>query len=96
MDDLLDEVGVSRAAQRCPECKADMQEGHVICIQCGYDLERGKRLKTKTYQSSARKLDMEAGAAEKKSNPVMKLVLGGILVAALAAAALMARQFLNG
>ena len=32
---------------RCPECDAGLPEGAVLCVNCGYHLEKGKRLKTR-------------------------------------------------
>ena len=45
---LLDEVGFQRAggAGRCPNCKNDLLEDAVICIDCGYNLETGRVLKS--------------------------------------------------
>lgn len=47
--DLLDEVGitVSRTGRRCPDCGSDMTKEAVICIECGYHTETGRRLKTR-------------------------------------------------
>jgi len=48
---LLDEADVKRAmaGPLCPNCSAEMKGGGVICISCGYNIETGKRLKTKIY-----------------------------------------------
>lgn len=48
IDDLLDEIGVkaSTTGIRCPECRADMKQDAIICINCGYNTETGKKLKT--------------------------------------------------
>lgn len=50
--DLLDEVDLSRSktGHRCPECRADLQPDDILCIQCGYNLESGKKLVTKTIE----------------------------------------------
>ena len=32
---------------RCPECDAGLPEGAVLCVSCGYHLEKGKHLKTR-------------------------------------------------
>lgn len=95
LDELLDEVGVAKSARRCPECKSEMKEDHVICVNCGYDVERGKKLRTKTYQSSARKLDMEAGAAEKRANWPMKIAAVLLLLALAVVAVVMVPKFLG-
>ena len=96
MDGLLDDIGVSRAAQRCPECRAEMAEEHVICTKCGFDVERGKQLRTKKYRSSARKLDPNAGAKPPGAGMPVKIALGVVVVAALAVAALMVPKLLAG
>jgi Zn finger protein HypA/HybF involved in hydrogenase expression len=46
--DLLDEVGVeqTQTGARCPECKSDMDPEAVLCIKCGYHLEKKKKLDT--------------------------------------------------
>ena len=45
--DLLDDVGVrqSQTGVRCPQCGADMKADAVLCIECGMNVETGKRLK---------------------------------------------------
>jgi hypothetical protein len=49
ISDLLDEVGLRAptTGRRCPHCFADMGLEAIICIQCGYNTETGKRLRTK-------------------------------------------------
>ena len=49
MADLLDEVGLKAptTGRRCPDCFADMGVEAIICIQCGFNTETGKRLRTK-------------------------------------------------
>lgn len=46
--DLLDEAGVeqTQTGARCPECRSDMDPEAVLCIQCGYHVEKKKRLDT--------------------------------------------------
>lgn len=53
MASLLDEVGVQKARTRnsCPQCRADVQEDAVICIECGMNLESGKRVRQKFHGS---------------------------------------------
>lgn len=50
IEGLFDEVGMeaTQTGMRCPECKKDVTEKTVICINCGYDLGRGKKLRTKS------------------------------------------------
>ena len=55
IDDLLDEVdlSVSATGHRCPECRHELEPDDVICVKCGYNLETGKKLQTRT----SRKVD---------------------------------------
>ncbi len=50
MDSLLDEVGVNKAgsAGSCPKCKEQLTKDAVLCVNCGYHLEGGKQLGTKS------------------------------------------------
>ena len=50
MAELLEEVdlGRSRTGRRCPECRHDLQPDDILCVQCGFNTETGKQLKTKT------------------------------------------------
>ncbi len=43
--DLLDEIGfVASVKNSCPECKQQLPAAAVLCIQCGYHLEKRRRL----------------------------------------------------
>lgn len=72
---LLDEVdlGQSKTGRRCPGCRTDVAQDAVVCIQCGMNLETGKKMKTKTVQAVNRdgpKLHGAAkAAAPKKTEP---------------------------
>ena len=46
---LLDEVGLtaSKTGVRCPNCRADVKPDDVMCVQCGYNIETGKKAKTR-------------------------------------------------
>ncbi len=49
--DLLEDAHVEEAViPRCPECKAELKTGAVLCVVCGYDLKLGKKLKTHTSE----------------------------------------------
>jgi uncharacterized Zn finger protein (UPF0148 family) len=32
--------------QRCPDCRAPLTPGAVLCVACGYDLKEGRKLET--------------------------------------------------
>ncbi len=55
---LLDEIGFQRAAaaNRCPECKADLGADAILCVHCGYHLETGKKLSTHTVEKKSKKV----------------------------------------
>ena len=39
---------------RCPQCAADMEEGDIICLNCGYNTQTRVRTHTiKTYETTA-------------------------------------------
>ena len=48
---LFKEEGVvaNKSGFSCPECRAEMGEEDVLCVQCGFHLTSGKQLKTKMY-----------------------------------------------
>ena len=52
MAGLLDEadLNLSKTGRRCPECREDMQLDDIICIQCGYNTETGKKVKVKKLE----------------------------------------------
>ncbi len=52
---LLDEadLNLSKTGRRCPECREDMQLDDIICIQCGYNTETGKKVKVKKARKGA-------------------------------------------
>ncbi|MFT7641529.1 MAG: hypothetical protein ACI9G1_003280 [Pirellulaceae bacterium] len=52
VSDLLDEVGVEQQAPvyqgpSCPECSEPVKEEQILCVNCGYNLQTKKKLKTK-------------------------------------------------
>jgi Zn finger protein HypA/HybF involved in hydrogenase expression len=49
LSDLLDEIGYENigAKNSCPECKTKLPPDAVLCVQCGFHLQKGKRLSTK-------------------------------------------------
>lgn len=53
MADLLNEVGFdkSRSERSCPNCKTEYEPEAVICVACGYHLEKGRQLKTKRIET---------------------------------------------
>ena len=48
---LFDEVGLtaSKTGFRCPKCRSDVQQGAVLCVNCGTNLETGKQTVTKVH-----------------------------------------------
>jgi hypothetical protein len=46
---LLDEANLKASAtgRRCPDCRADMQPDDVICVNCGFNTETGRKLGTR-------------------------------------------------
>lgn len=57
LSDLLDEIGYDQEKTKdsCPECSATLTPNAVLCVACGYNLETGKKLKTKSYAKLAQK-----------------------------------------
>jgi hypothetical protein len=49
---LLDDadLNLSKTGRRCPECRRDLQPDDIICIQCGYNTETGKKVKVKKLE----------------------------------------------
>src|SRR5207302_5001730 len=40
-------------SSRCPQCAADMEEGDIICLNCGYNTQTRYRVQTvKTYETT--------------------------------------------
>lgn len=50
LDDLLDEAGVKAVVQgpTCPECGCAVAPNALLCIECGFNFELGRRLETLT------------------------------------------------
>jgi|GEM_PF-934590 len=46
--DLLDDAGVQAApkGQICPNCGSDFREGTVVCMECGFHTELGRKMET--------------------------------------------------
>jgi hypothetical protein len=59
--DLLDEVQVKPAVRGpiCPNCSKAMSQLAVVCVECGYNVETGKQLKTAVYED-----DLETGVRD--------------------------------
>lgn len=43
----------------CPDCKATLPQGARICVQCGFDLETGRRLQRSVDNTQAAKTEKE-------------------------------------
>lgn len=71
MDDLLVDLepvktdGVA-AASGCAGCGRRMEPGAVVCMNCGFDTQSGKGLKTKTFDAKPGKKKSPAGMGESK------------------------------
>lgn len=69
MGDLLDELNVPASPRlgTCPKCSAALPAGAVLCVTCGYHLEKGKALLTqregaKPKRSVEEQMVADAGA----------------------------------
>ena|SRR5437870_4049450 len=41
-------------SSRCPQCAADMEDGDIICLNCGYNVQTRMRVQTvKTYETTS-------------------------------------------
>jgi len=51
LDDLLSEAGLtaSRTGRRCPECGSDMAAEAIVCIECGFNENLGRKMQTKRW-----------------------------------------------
>ena len=48
MDSLFDEVGLAddgTVGRKCPECRSLMKAEAILCIQCGYNENLGRKMK---------------------------------------------------
>ena len=75
-------IGDSRP---CPNCFAPMAPGARLCVACGYDLKKRKRLKTKEVAAAGAATEMATAAAKAAGTFALGVVLS--LVCALAGAA---------
>ena len=87
MSDLLNEVGFdkSRTANSCPNCKTQLEPESVLCVDCGYNLETGRIIKTRKIEKDP--YGLKAGTSPGPSGPWRFALPGaalgvGILVAA--------------
>ena len=78
--DLLDEVDLSatNTGQRCPECRFDMGADDILCIQCGYRVDRGRKMETKRVVKPTG-MSMSAGPSQGTSAPKAVQDLHGTL-----------------
>ena len=61
--DLLDEVQVKPAVRGpiCPNCSKAMSQLAVVCVECGYNVETGKQLKTDVYEDDVKRVFVMLG-----------------------------------
>jgi hypothetical protein len=70
ISDLLDEAGMRANVKRCPGCGGELPEQAVLCVMCGFDLQRGHRIKT--IVATTVEIDQEdLGDLPKHGNPVL-------------------------
>ena len=68
-DDLFDELEIGfrgGGGRRCPECKRSMPETAIVCIECGYNENLGRRMKV---DRPITKEDRDRRAAAKSDGP---------------------------
>ncbi len=75
VNSLLDEIGLappSRSAVTCSNCGADMKEGDVLCLSCGFNTQTKKQLgRTSDGAALARRQEIYAQqAAKANAKPV--------------------------
>ena len=46
------EQQAASGSPRCPGCSREMPAGAVLCVNCGYDMRTGSKLKPKTERST--------------------------------------------
>ncbi|MEO2011081.1 MAG: hypothetical protein ABGX22_20565 [Pirellulaceae bacterium] len=69
---LFDEEGLTQTdGPVCPSCKTGVNEGAVLCIQCGYNFEMGEKTRTNRSRTETKRKEIatpeenEAGAEVK-------------------------------
>lgn len=64
MDELLKEANVKSAARGnvCDDCGSELQPGAVICVECGFNIETGSRLRTDMYDEESTDSSNESAA----------------------------------
>ena len=79
--DLLDEEGIyaPKTDVFCPNCKADMNPGALICVRCGYDVERERCLTTKVEIGTSEEEVEPAPAVKRRRRPLANVDFGSIL-----------------
>ncbi len=91
MDDLLVDIepiepDAVAAASGCPGCGLRMEPGTVVCMNCGFDTQSGKGLKTKQFDRAPKQSSKAAsigaaagGMALKPVLPILGAVIGGLI-----------------
>jgi len=68
-------------APRCPQCRAAMGDGAVLCVKCGYDTRTGKKLTTEAVAKSGKAKPVVPGKkpVEDRMAPQGSLIVGVVL-----------------
>ncbi len=80
-----DAPGSAAAANgKCPSCNQKLKPGAVICVQCGFSLEQGRKLRTRVAEPTAAAVEPEgddaeeAGGASSKVSAAVQAVAGTV------------------
>lgn len=80
--DLLDEVDLTQTSgTSCPECRADLVADAIICVQCGYNVNTGRKMVTKKIadRKSAKAIALAGDKAKSESKKKKQSWLGKML-----------------
>lgn len=72
-------LGASGGEAKCPSCNQKVKPGAVICINCGFNLQAGKKISTKVEQAAED--DAPAGKARPAGGGAAALPQAGLMAA---------------